>query len=98
MSNDRGCYDLLAYAKTLARGGAGNNMVRRLGQYVDYDVETLTLAVRYSEGRQHGSCVTGRCDPWSGPPCSGCKGVHHALTMALGDAEDRAYQRRHGRR
>lgn len=73
-------HDVVQYAITLAQGNALN--VQRLGQKADYDVETLQGAVN-------------GCEYWTGGlPSNQSRGILIALTRALGDAEDRAYQRR----
>jgi len=76
-------WDVTAYAITLSKGGALN--VRRVAQYADYDEGLLSSAVN-------------RVDyDTQGLPENQRKGIRNAVTMALGDAQDRAYQRRNRR-
>jgi len=83
--------DLVAYAENLAEGNALT--VRRLGQYADYDVSVLAVAVsRARDSRIYYESLSDQ-RAWASA-VRRWKGVHQALIMALGDAQDRAYQNR----
>ena len=93
--------DVLGYAVVLSNGQALS--VRRIAEYADYDVDLLYDALHiFTETSSPLTRGVVTAENWFGveddpDDARQWNGIRKSLTLALGDAEDRAYARRNAR-